>query len=209
MNFPCDDGSDPHVKAWKKEYSSATWKGPYNIGPLKSIVPSGARILDVGCGSGKILAPLVRAGYHVIGVDVAREGLLMVRDGRDCLVEGDARCLPFKDLVFDAVVCYDVLQHLYDRERGLAVAEILRVLVHGGRVFIEGFGRQDMRYGGTEVEPHTFRRESSIIHHYFSESELRELLRAIDPVIDSRLTRKAFHGNQYLRHRLSATGIKK
>lgn len=209
MNLPSDNGLDLHVKAWKKEYSSAIWKGPCDVSPVKSVVPVGARILDVGCGSGKILSPLARAGYRVAGVDVAREGLLMVRDGGGCLVEGDARCLPFKDCVFDAVVCYDVLQHLYVRERGRAVDEILRVLVLGGRVFVEGFGRRDMRYGGVEVEPHTFVRGSSIIYHYFSEAELVELFKAVDPVVDSRLTRKVFRGDEYFRHRLFATGTKK
>jgi ubiquinone/menaquinone biosynthesis C-methylase UbiE len=193
-----------HLKAWKKEYSSATWRGPYDIGPVKAALGPGARVLDVGCGSGKIMAPLLRAGYDVVGMDVAREGLLMVREGER--VEGDARHLPFKDSSFDAVVCYDVLQHLLQHERAMAVAEMKRVLVPGGYAFIEAFGRQDMRYGGTEVEPHTFRRESGIIYHYFSEDELRQLLDGMEPQVESRLTHRVFRGEEHVRHRLFAAG---
>ncbi|WP_424358316.1 class I SAM-dependent methyltransferase [Methanocella sp. MCL-LM] len=193
-----------HLKAWKKEYSSATWRGPYDIGPIKAAVEPGALVLDVGCGSGKIMAPLLRAGYNVVGMDVAREGLLMIREGDR--VEGDARYLPFKDNLFDAVVCYDVLQHLLAPERQMAVAEIRRVLAPDGRVFIEGFGREDMRYGGNEIEPHTFRRESGIIYHYFSEAELLELLDGLEPRVESRLTRRVFRGEEHVRHRLFATG---
>ncbi|CAJ35597.2 class I SAM-dependent methyltransferase [Methanocella arvoryzae] len=193
-----------HLKAWKKEYSSVTWRGPYDIGPIRAAVPPGALVLDVGCGSGKIMAPLLRAGYNVVGMDVAREGLLMVREGER--IEGDARHLPFKDSSFDAVVCYDVLQHLLEAERQMAVAEIKRVLAPGGRVFVEVFGREDMRYGGTAVEPHTFRRESGIIYHYFSEAELLELLEGLEPRVESRLTRRVFRGEEHVRHRLFAAG---
>lgn len=193
-----------HLKAWKKEYSSATWRGPYDIGPIKTTIKPGARVLDVGCGSGKIMAPLLRAGYDVVGMDVAREGLLMIREGER--VEGDARYLPFKDCSFDAVVCYDVLQHLLAPERQMAVEEIKRVLVPGGSIFIEVFGREDMRYGGAEIEPHTFRRESGIIYHYFSGPELLELLAGMEPRVESRLTHRVFRGEEHVRHRLFAAG---
>lgn len=194
-----------HLKAWKKEYSSATWKGPYDIGPIKAGVEPGSLVLDVGCGSGKITAPLRRAGFKAVGLDVAREGLLLGEGDR---VEGDARHLPFRDCVFDAVVCYDVLQHLLAPEREAAMAEMQRVLVPGGRLFLEVFGREDMRYGGSEVEPHTFRRDSGIIYHYFSAEELQGLLAGMEHRIESRLTRRVFKGEEYSRHRLFAAGRK-
>ena len=195
-----------HLKAWKKEYSSALWKGPYDVGPIKAMVEPGARVLDVGCGSGKIMAPLLRAGYTVVGLDVAVEGLQLIRGGDR--VEGDARHLPFKDLSFAAVVCYDVLQHLLLHERELAMTEMCRVLVPGGRIFIEVFGREDMRYGGNEIEPATFRRESGIIYHYFTEAELQQLLEGMEPQIESRFTRRVFRGEEYKRHRLFAVAKK-
>lgn len=199
-----------HLTAWKAEYGKAVWRGPYDIGPIRSAVSPGARLLDAGCGSGKMAVPLARAGYRVVGMDLVREGLPEMRGKADVgPVEGDVRSLPFRDRAFDAIVCYDVLQHLLEPERQAAVDEIWRVLIPGGHVFIEAFGREDMRYGGTEVEAHTFRRESGIIYHYFSEEEMESLLSGFEGVqVKSTVTHKVFRGREYSRHRVFACGTK-
>jgi SAM-dependent methyltransferase len=199
-----------HLNAWKGEYGKAIWRGPYDIAPIASRVSAGARVLDAGCGSGKMIVPLARAGYRVVGMDIVMEGLREIRARGDYdLVAGDVRILPFCDGTFDAVVCYDVLQHLLEPERVRVVEEIKRVLVPGGIVLIEGFGRGDMRYGGNEVEPHTFRRETGIIYHYFSEEELRNLLYGLENVsIKSTVTHRTFRGQDYERHRVFASGSK-
>ena len=38
---------------------------------LKKYSYPGARILDVGCGSGYISLELARSGYHVTGIDIS------------------------------------------------------------------------------------------------------------------------------------------
>jgi hypothetical protein len=66
-----------------------------------------------------------------------------------------------------------------------------------------------MRYGGTEVEPHTFRRETGIIYHYFSEGEMEQLLTGFAGVtVKSRMTHRTFRGRDYERHRVFASGLK-
>ncbi|OPY28263.1 MAG: hypothetical protein A4E28_01657 [Methanocella sp. PtaU1.Bin125] len=199
-----------HLTAWKAEYGKAVWRGPYDVGPVTSSVRTESRLLDAGCGSGKMAVPLARAGYRVVGMDLVRDGLREMRDKADAdPVVGDVRSLPFKDGTFDAVVCYDVLQHLLEPERAGAAAEIRRVLAPGGQVFVEAFGREDMRYGGPEAEPHTFRRESGIVYHYFSEGEMESLLSGFEGVrVKSTVTRKVFRGREYIRHRIFACGTK-
>ncbi len=168
-------------------------------------------MLDAGCGSGKMTIPLARAGYRIVGLDLVREGLqeMRGRDGDFDLVTGDVRNLPFDDGTFAAVVCYDVLQHLLEPERVRAAEEIKRVLAPGGIAFLEVFGRGDMRYGGIEVEPHTFRRETGIIYHYFSEDEMRKLLAGLEEVtVKSTVTHRTFRGRDYERCRVFAHGMK-
>ena len=99
---------------------------------------SGARVLDVACGTG-IVARLAagRAGSagHVVGVDVNPAMIAMARsvsaevDWR----EGDAAALPVADgETFDVVLCQQGLQFFPDRVK--AVAEMRRVLAPGGRL---------------------------------------------------------------------------
>lgn len=200
-----------HLNAWKGEYGKAIWRGPYDIAPIVSAVPRGARVLDAGCGSGKMTIPLARAGYRIVGLDLVREGLqeMRGRDGCIDLVTGDVRNLPFDDGTFAAVICYDVLQHLLEPERVRAAEEIKRVLAQGGVAFLEAFGLGDMRYGGTEVEPHTFRRETGIIYHYFSEEEMRKLLTGLEEVTaKTTVTHRTFRGRDYERCRAFASGRK-
>ena len=89
-------------------------------------------ILDVGCGPGRLLAPLARL-HEMTGCDISPEMLEEAR--RRCppgvrLVEADARSLPFPDHSFDGVIALDLLTHLPDLERGLR--ELARVVVPGG-----------------------------------------------------------------------------
>lgn len=198
-----------HITAWKAEYGKSIWRGPYSIEPVNTFVGREARVLDAGCGSGKMSVPLSRAGYQVVAMDVVKGGLDEMRDSGIERVQGDARMLPFKDGSFGAVVCYDVLQHLLEAERARAMDEAYRVLAPGGYVFLENFGRNDMRYGGTEIEPHTFRRQSGIIYHYFTEGETEGLLaRFQSSRVESAVTRKVFRGTEHLRHRVFAAAKK-
>lgn len=90
------------------------------------------KILDVGCGPGRLLAPLARS-HRMTGCDISTEMLDEAR--RACppdvrLVQADARDLPFSDASFDAVIALDLLTHLPDLEAGLR--ELARVVVPGG-----------------------------------------------------------------------------
>jgi SAM-dependent methyltransferase len=196
-----------HLKAWENEYTRSTWRGPYSIEPVKALLNKGARVLDVGCGSGKMLAPMARAGFDVVGVDICRGPLLAL--AAYGAVQGDARGLPFKDCVFSGAVCYDVLQHLLEDERYAAVREVRRVLAQGGLFFIQVFGQKDMRYGGTLVEPDTFRRHTGIIYHYFTEEEMRSMLSDFTLLsMDSALSLKTFRGENFTRHKITAVAQK-
>jgi SAM-dependent methyltransferase len=92
------------------------------------------RVIDVGCGEGRITRELGRRGHDAAGVDIA-ERLVDLARARD--PDGDYRVaaaerLPFDDGSFDLVVAFNVLMNVDDPAR--ALAEAARVLVSGGRL---------------------------------------------------------------------------
>jgi ubiquinone/menaquinone biosynthesis C-methylase UbiE len=91
-------------------------------------------VLDLPCGTGRLLPALARAGYRAVGADVALEMMragLAARPGVAPLVQADAQRLPFRSASFDAVVSVRFLFHLAPEERRRSLAEMRRVSRHG------------------------------------------------------------------------------
>jgi SAM-dependent methyltransferase len=96
----------------------------------------GRRVLDVGCGTGRLSAWLAESGADVVGVDATPEmidvALRLVPGAHFELIDGAT--LPFDDDDFDVVVTAYVLQY-YVRGGSPLVHEIARVLRPGGCVY--------------------------------------------------------------------------
>lgn len=80
---------------------------------LLSPIPTGARVLDVGCGTGWLGRTLVDHGWRVSGVDLSQRMLARAHQ-RFPVVCGDAARLPFRDGAFDAAVVSAVLDFVPD-----------------------------------------------------------------------------------------------
>ena len=100
----------------------------------RSPIPlTGARVLDVGAGTGVAEAPLRTAGAATIAqADLSHDMLAWNRDARAPAVVADVTRLPFPGAVFDAAVASFVLNHLADPVGGLL--ELARVIAPGGAV---------------------------------------------------------------------------
>ncbi|MGD0765250.1 MAG: class I SAM-dependent methyltransferase [Dehalococcoidia bacterium] len=95
---------------------------------LRERIPAGARVLDAGCGSGRVFRYGLDSPAWVVGVDLTEE--LRDNPNIDRQVRGDLGALPFRDASFDAVLASHVMEHLPRPEK--AVAEMARVLKPGG-----------------------------------------------------------------------------
>jgi len=96
---------------------------------LAGVVPTGARILDYGCGSGDIAAALAQRGYDVEACDASPK---MIQAAERLHADSGARFLATKpgtgDIAlpegrhdFDAIVCSSVLEYVQDAAGSLGV----------------------------------------------------------------------------------------
>jgi len=106
---------------------------------------AGGPVLELGCGTGRVLVPVARAGVPVVGVDRsapmldrARRRIRRARGIRAALVRADIRRLPFAARFSLVIAPYGILQSLtrdLDLERALqAVACVTRP---GGRLGLD------------------------------------------------------------------------
>lgn len=115
------------------------WRRVYDLVVAEADL-RGRRVLDLGCGTGRLSKELAEGGVaKVWGVDASQEMLAVARqnvpDGVG-LKEGRAEQLPFRDAWFDRVVMWLVC-HLVDRPA--AFREVARVLVPEGRLAVVTF----------------------------------------------------------------------
>lgn len=104
-------------------------------------------VLELGCGTGRLLVPMARTGARVIGIDRSAGMLAYARQRsrrlpvahRPAIVRGDIRALPFRRGTFGTVVAaYGLIQSLLsDRDLDDVLSEVGRVIGRGGLVGLD------------------------------------------------------------------------
>lgn len=134
----------------------------------------GAKILEIGAGTGRYSHALAHKGYAVEAVELVESNIAKLNSrtqpGEPITVrQGDARDLScFADATFDITLLLGPMYHLYTKEDAMqALREALRVTKPGGVVFVS--------YCMTDP---------SIIGYGFKKGHIHELLedKLVDPV---------------------------
>jgi len=153
---------------------------------LTLALPAGAKILDVGCGSGWLSEYFARLGYQVKGVDISPDLITMSRERVARVPYGvdhetplrcefavhDVELSPLNE-TFDLIICYDSLHHFED-ERAV-MRHLAAMLEPGGLLFIlEGQKPDDN--SDTADELRSVMQEFGTLESPFSSEYLRALV---------------------------------
>ncbi len=125
------DGYQPHAApfapqtypAWKRLLKPITDR---LFDPKEIVLPTGqppGKVLEVGCGSGRLLVQLARMGWDVHGLEPSESAVERLRSHTNIVVDiGTIDSISFKPESFDLVVALMVLEHLHD-----PVADVMRL----------------------------------------------------------------------------------
>jgi SAM-dependent methyltransferase len=108
---------------------------------LERVLPlAGKDVLDVGCGSGRLVRELCARSARVVGIEVSEEQLALARErdrsGSGRYLVGRAEELPIANASIDVVVFMRSLHHVAVEQMTAALREARRVLREGGSVYV-------------------------------------------------------------------------
>lgn len=159
---------------------------------LQKIVTPNARVLDVGCGSGRSIFDILPITQNVVGVDHEESAVNEARAkfaGYPSvkILNADATSLPFSDAEFDFVICMGSFANFADKKH-IILQEMRRVLKPTGKIIISVFSEdaleERMKLYKTLGDIVKEVRGTTVIFHeslgdniseQFNESQLREI----------------------------------
>ncbi len=185
MNWARDTAVEIHDKTadWfaqqytqsQNEYSSPFMYGRKQIdihfNSITADLPKGARILDVGCGTGDQVARLLELGFEARGIEPSEKmrehARARLQEGT--VIDGSVLEMPFEDDYFDFVYAIEVFRYLDTGDNLEGLKEARRVLKPGGCFFgtfvnlyaldlfaaLVGLRRLNARISGKPLDCHT------------------------------------------------------
>ena len=194
---------------WNRAAADKEFTTPFQLAAFEKYVAREALVLDVGCGYGRTLDELYRAGWRsLIGVDFSEA---MIERGRatyphlDLRVKRSAEKIDLPDASVDAVILFAVLTCISSNaEQERMISEIRRVICPGGVLYVNDFLLNDdernraryeifknkySEYGVFELP------EGAVCRHH-DEKWIKALLCAFEELEYSRLTFTTMNGHK-------------
>lgn len=157
-----DEAAERGTRLVDSQVATGTYhRGTFLLDSVLRATPRAGRVLDYGCGAGRISMLMARAGLSILGVEPSRElyrlAAMQVTDG--LLLEfrhlGPSKTDGLEPESFDGILCSSVIEFVTDPE---ALLRCFRDLLRpGGRLFLSYANRRSLwrryaewRFGGRE-----------------------------------------------------------
>jgi len=158
-----------------EQYADLTFQNilQYELNNFISLLPKNAKILDVGCGSGKDVQYFMDYGFQAVGIDASEN---MIKEAKKKVADGDFKImnllsLDFPKESFDAAWVLDTVSFIDKVDMPKFLSSIYDVLKSNAVIFISA--RQGV--GETEIEYEKLG-NSKINIAFFYQEEMEELL---------------------------------
>jgi len=185
---------DQQTEYWNKVAGSKTFTHPLNKPLFQELVPRHSKILDLGCGYGRIVKELVDMGYpNVVGIDSSEK---MIFEGLTHWPHLDLICsasekLPITSGSLDVVILFAVLTSVpTNTGQELLINNIVQALKPGGAVYISDYLLQENQRNQMRYEKYyekygcygVFELEEGVVLRHHSKEWIERLLKPFEDI---------------------------
>lgn len=131
---------------------------PYLFREIQAALGNGgihsARVLDAGCGSGRLVEFLCERTMNAVGIDIAQERIEKGQALKRPINVGSLSRIPYRNNMFDLVISYHSFNYVPFEEQHRAIEEQRRVLKDNGYMILAGsYTRQETCQPSTVIQP--------------------------------------------------------
>lgn len=148
--YPAEYYGEPTAKFEPLVEAGVRFGARMRVRSLIGDLPTGSKVLDVGCGRGVMLRALLDLGHEAHGVEIAPEAASGADPRAQIRIAPELSEAGYDDNTFDAVILWHVLEHLPQPDKTLN--EISRILRPGGRLVlaVPNFASWQSRYSAQD-----------------------------------------------------------
>ena len=203
---------DNHAKTWN-DVTDLVSTTPFNISDFETYCSKNSKIIDIGCGYGRICKELELNGYkNIVGIDSSSAQLNRASKNLKYtkLVLSNALNIPIEDGFFDVGISFGVINCLINKDDFKIYAyELNRLLQPNSYLFVNEFTRNDSPYFDDKYHSgipkyklnRVFTSNSGLVYRHYS---IAEILTELDPYFD--LVKSERHKFKSLNHTHEVNG---
>jgi 2-polyprenyl-3-methyl-5-hydroxy-6-metoxy-1,4-benzoquinol methylase len=208
-------------KTWEKIFKNQNW-GKYPSEDIIRFIASKfnsvsnraeVKVLDIGCGGGAHSWFLAREGFDTFGIDGSESGIKQAKALLDQdrlvadLVVGDFTSLDYPEAYFDAIIDSSAIQHNPKQNIQDIHRQIMTLLKPGGSFCGVMINTLTSGWNDAEkLEENTYKNfksgpiQKDLLVHFFTETEVLELMSGYEEVTLERMIRTVNNGKDQYGH---------